>query len=204
LEALVVTVSDSVVEVEAALAGGRLTCPDCGGLLSRWGWARVRAVRGSAAVVRLRPRRARCSGCGVTQVLLPVSALVRRADAADVIGAALAARAAGSGWRPIAQRLGRPGSTVRGWLRAFGARAEAVRLFFVRLLVAVGIDPVPAAAAGSGFADAVAAVLAAAAGAGSRWPVVVGLSVWRIASAASGGRLLAPGWPPETINTNRP
>jgi hypothetical protein len=140
----------------------------------------------------------------VTQVLLPVSVLVRRADAVEVIGAALAAKASGSGWRPIAARLGRPGATVRGWLRAFGARAEAVRLFFTVLLVGVAPDPVPAAAAGSPFADAVASVLAVAVGTGSRWPVVVGLSPWRIASAASGGRLLSPGWPPMSINTSCP
>ena len=199
-----VTVSDSVVEVEAALVGGRLTCPECGGVLSRWGWARVRLLRGAVGVARLRPRRARCSGCGVTQVLLPVAVLARRADAAEVIGAALVARAAGSGWRPIAAWLGRPGATVRGWLRAFGAKASQVRLLFTGLLVAVGIDPVPAAATGSPFADAVAAVLAAAAGAGSRWRLMVGLSPWRIASAASGGALLAPGWPTEMINTSRP
>jgi hypothetical protein len=199
-----VTVSDSIEAVETALAVGRIGCPGCGAALSRWGWARLRVVRGVAGLVRLRPRRGRCGSCGVTQVLLPVSVLVRRADSVEVIGAALAARAVGSGWRSIAARLGRPGATVRGWLRVFASRAGAVRMFFTVLLVGVGVDPVPAAAAGTAFRDAVASVLAAGVGAGSRWPGMVALSPWRIACAASGGRLLAPGWPPVSINTDCP
>jgi Homeodomain-like domain len=53
----------------------------------------------------------------VTHVLLAVTALVRRADVAEVIGAALAARARGAGFRQIAAAAGRPPETVRGWLR---------------------------------------------------------------------------------------
>jgi hypothetical protein len=50
-------------------------------------------------------------------VLLPVSVLERRADAATVIGAALVLAASGLGHRLIAQRLGRPAATVRcSWL----------------------------------------------------------------------------------------
>jgi len=56
--------------------------------------SRVRVVRADGSVRwRLRPRRARCAGCGVTHVLLPVSCLVRRADAVEVIGVALVAYA---------------------------------------------------------------------------------------------------------------
>jgi hypothetical protein len=56
-------------------------------------------------------------GCGVTHVLLPVSALLRRADTAAVIVSALASKArCGFGFRRIAADLGRPGETVRGWL----------------------------------------------------------------------------------------
>ncbi|WP_326809693.1 hypothetical protein OIE62_40760 [Streptomyces scopuliridis] len=54
-------------------------------------------------------------------------ALVRRVDFAEVIGAALVAKAAGAGARTIAARLGRPVDTVRGWLRAFARRAEQIR-----------------------------------------------------------------------------
>ena len=60
------------------------------------------------------PRRARCGDCGVTQILLPSTLTVRRADSSEVIGTALAA---GAGSRAIAAGLDRPTSTVRSWLR---------------------------------------------------------------------------------------
>jgi hypothetical protein len=194
-EALVLTVGANPAEVERLLAGGGLECPGCGGVLARWGHARLRVLRGGQGPVRLRPRRARCRGCGATHVLLPVFALLRRADLAEVIGAALAAKAAGKGVRPIAAAIGRPAGTVRGWLRRFGSRAEAVRAFFTRLLVEVGVDPVPPAQGPSPFADAVAAVAGAVVAALSRWPGIGEVTPWRLASAASGGRLLSPGWP---------
>jgi hypothetical protein len=191
----VLTVGAIPAEVERMLAGGELECPWCGGVLARWGHARARVLRGERGPVWLRPRRARCGGCGATHVLLPVFALLRRADVAEVIGAALAAKALGKGVRPIAVASGRAAGTVRGWLRRFGSRAEAVRAFFTRLLVAVGVDPVPPAQGPSAFGDAVAAVAGAAVAAFSRWPGIGEVTPWRLASAASGGRLLSPGWP---------
>jgi hypothetical protein len=131
----------------------------------------------------------------VTHVLLPVSVLLRRADLAEVIGAALAARARGSGVRAVAAMVGRPADTVRGWCRRFAARARRVRSFFTVLLVDVGIDPVVPAAAGTMVADAVAAIAGAAAAVAARWPVIGMVPPWQAASAASGGRLLSPSWP---------
>jgi hypothetical protein len=201
-EALVLTVGVNEAEVERQLAGGELECPCCRGVLARWGWARARVLRGDRGPVRVRPRRARCRGCAVSHVLLPVFALLRRVDLAEVIGAALAAKAAGAGARPIAAACGRPADTVRGWLRRFGARAGLVRAFFIRLLVEAGVDPVPPAQAPSAFADAVAAVAGAAAAVASRWPGIGEVPLWWLACAASRGRLLAPGWPRELINTS--
>jgi hypothetical protein len=128
-------------------------------------------------------------------VLLPVLALARRADLAEVIGAALAARAAGAGYRAVAARLGRPVDTVRGWLRRFALRAGALRVAFTVLLVDTGPDPVVPAATGSGFADAVAAIVGAAVAVAGRWPVLGAVSPWLAASAVTGGRLLFPSWP---------
>jgi hypothetical protein len=128
-------------------------------------------------------------------VLLPVVALLRRADLVVVIGQALALKAAGAGARTIAARLGRAVDTVRGWLRRFAARAEAVRVMFTGLLVDTGPDPVVPAAAGSVLADAVAAVVGVAVAVVARWPLLGTVSVWLAASAVSGGRLLAPSWP---------
>lgn len=110
-----------VLDVEAAevdLAAGRLSCPHCPGTLRAWSWAPARRVRRHGAATQvLRPRRGRCARCRRTQVLLPSWCLPRRADALDVIGAALVASADGRGHRRIAADLGRPASTVRRWLR---------------------------------------------------------------------------------------
>ena len=196
------TVGANPVEVETGLAAGGLVCPACGDSLSPWGWARARSLRGAAGPVVVRPRRARCSSCRVSHVLLPVFALLRRADLAEVIGAALSAKAAGAGARTIAAGLGRPVETVRGWLRRFAARAETLRVWFTVLQVDIGVDPVPPAAASTPFADAVAAVLGAVVGARSRWPRIGEVSPWWWACAASAGRLLAPCWPLPGCNTS--
>jgi hypothetical protein len=129
-------------------------------------------------------------------VLLPVLLLLRRADTAAVIGAALEAKAAGGGHRQVADRLGRPPATVRGWLRRFGARVEQVRVVFTLRTRALAPDPVLPGPAGSGWADAVAAVTAAAAAFMTRFSVQV--PVWDVACAVSAGRLLSPGWPAPT------
>ena len=141
------------------------------------------------------PRRSRCRGCGATHVLLPAWCLLRRADAAAVIGAALEAAADGDGHRKIAVLVGRPASTVRGWLRRFAGRAEEVRVFFTVLLARTGPDPVMPAGAAWPVAAAVSAVAGAAAAVAARWPLLGEVPVWAAASAASGGLLLAPGWP---------
>jgi Homeodomain-like domain len=135
-------------------------------------------------------------------VLLPAWCLLRRADAVAVIGAALAAAAAGSGHRRIARFLGRPSATVRGWLRRFASRAEAVRVFFTVLLARTALDPVMPSGVGSVVAAAVSAVAGAAAAARQRWPQLGEVPVWTAASAASGGRLLAPGWPAGGCNVS--
>ncbi len=189
------TVGANAVEVEGRLANSELACPDCGDLLAPWGWARSRVLRTRSGQVSVRPRRSRCVGCGLSHVLLPVFALVRRADLAEVIGAALAAKAAGTGARVIAAGIGRPVETVRGWLRRFAGRAEEVRVQFTVLLVDTGLDPVPPAVAATPFADAVAAVFGARSAVASRWPGVGEVSPWWLACAATGGRLLAPSRP---------
>jgi hypothetical protein len=112
-----------------------------------------------------------------------------------VIGAALEAAAAGDGHRRIAARLGRAASTVRGWLRRFAGRAEAVRVFFTVLLARTGPDPVMPAGAAGPVAAAVSAIAGAVVAVAARWPLLGEVPVWVAASAASGGLLLAPGWP---------
>jgi len=202
LGGVVLTVNGDRDEVERQLAGGELACSSCGGVLGGWGNARLRRVRvAEGPDAEMVPRRSRCRGCGATHVLLPAWCLLRRADAAAVIGAALEAGAAGDGHRKIAGLVSRPAPTVRGWLRRFAGRAEAVRVFFTVLLARTGPDPVmPASAAG--LAAAVAAIAGAAVAVAARWPQLGEVPVWVAASAASGGLLLAPGWPEGGRNTS--
>lgn len=200
------TVGKDRAGVEELLSSGWLACPGCGGRLRRWGHARRRVVRDTGAGRWwLVPRRARCAGCGCTHVLLPASVLARRADAAAVIGAALAGAAAGLGHRKVAERAGRPAATVRGWLRRFAARAEALRSAFTGVLCALDPDPLLPAPAGSPAADAVAAIVAAAGAAVRRWGRgALALSPWELAGAVTGGLLLAPGTAVEVANTSCP
>jgi hypothetical protein len=119
-----------------------------------------------------------------------MSCLSRRADDVAVIGSALLAKDAGMGHRPIAVLVGRPVSTVRGWLRRFGCRAERVRVLFTGLLHA--LEPAAGAVVptGSVFGDALDVLgLAAAAAARLFGP----RPAWQFAASASGGLLLGPG-----------
>jgi len=201
----VLTVNADRDVVERQLGGGELGCPSCGGVLARWGNGVARRVRlpggEQARHVVLVPRRSRCRECGATHVLLPAWCLARRADAGEVIGAALEAKAAGAGHRVIAGRLGRPASTVRGWLRAFTGRAEQVRSVFTALAASLVTDPPLPAPAGSPAADAVAAVAAAAAAA-AMVPGVGTVARWQLAAAVTCGLLLAPAWPARVANTS--
>lgn len=112
---------------EQALAVGQLVCPGCGGVLRPFGHARTRTVRGLGSErLTVTPRRSRCTGCRTSHVLLPTALSVRRADSTAAIGTALLANATdGDGHRVIAERMNRPVSTVRRWLRGVrGPHAE--------------------------------------------------------------------------------
>ena len=130
--------------------------------------------------------------CLVTHVLLPARLLLRRMDEAPVIGSALAGAARGQGYRLVAAELKVPADTVRGWLRRAAGRAGMVREVFTKVAAAVSADPVPLEPAGSPLADALVAVAAAAAAAAGRWPRLLTVSPWEIASAVTSATLLAP------------
>jgi hypothetical protein len=175
--------------VEAGLVGGVLACPSCRGVLGPWGHARSRVVRCVAGGERwLRPRRARCRACAGTHVLLPDWCLLRRRDEVAVIGSALVARARGSGHRRVAERLAVPKDTVRGWLRRFGADADAIREHFTRWAFALDPELGLILSAGSAFADALEAIAVAA----RAWVLRFGppAVMWRLVAALSGGALL--------------
>lgn len=178
--------------VENDLRSGLLGCPElgCGAVLGPWGSARERLVRGAGWLL---PRRGRCRGCGRTQVLLPASVLLRRADAVTVIGMALLAKAGGAGHRPIAVLVKVPSSTVRGWLRRIVAVADRVLAVLAAAAAQLGAEftpPAPTAdpvAAVTEMLGALAAAMARRLG-GSCPP-------WRLAAVLTCGRLLAPAGP---------
>ncbi len=178
--------------VERDLCSGLLGCPvvGCGGLLGPWGSARERTVRGAG---RLLPRRGRCRGCGRTQVLLPASVLLRRADAVTVIGAGLLAKANGSGHRRVAVLLDVPASTVRGWLRRIASVADRVLVVLAAAAAELGTEfTAPAPTVGS--VAAVVEMLGALASAVAR-RLGGSCSPWRLAAVLTGGRLLVPAGP---------
>jgi hypothetical protein len=188
----VLTVGNDAERVERMLGEGSLCCPVCGGWLARWGYALERVVFGLGRRGRaVRPRRSRCTACRVTHVLLPARLLLRRPDEAPVIGAALAAAARGHGHRLAARELGVPEGTVRGWLRRAAGRAGQVREVFTGV-AGLCADPVPLEPAGSPLADALVAVASAATAVAGRWPELLTVSAWEIASAVTNATLMAP------------
>lgn len=129
----------------------------------------------------------------MTHVLIRADTFLRRRDPAEVIGAALVAKAAGLGHRGAAAVTGVPVSTVRGWLRRFAANALSIRAWFT--VLAHGLDPMlaPLAPTGTPTGDAVEAIGVGARAASLRLAPV---EPWSFASAASRGRLLSnTGWP---------
>lgn len=186
------TVNDDVVPVESELSGGSLVCPGCAGALAPWGWARERSIRhgvgADMVLVRHRPRRARCGRCGSTHVLLSVNLAARRADTAAVIAAAVEAKTvSGAGHRKIAAMLGRPLSTVRGWLRAFAVSAGPLAEAFTAFIHRDGPDAAAlwAAAAPTPAGQAVSAVMGYAAVLGSRFGIAT--VPWQTAGLAGAG-----------------
>lgn len=175
--------------VEADLLAGRLVCGSCGGELRPWGHARWRRLRDRTRLVRLRPRRARCASCQLTHVLLPVFALLRWRDLAEVIGEALRSRhLEGLSRREMAERAGVVADTARGWLRRFDERAEAIRADFAALAHRYDPQLPPIEPRGSPCADALEAIgVAAAAAVRLLGPA----PLWDFVAGASGGRLLS-------------
>ena len=185
---------------ERILQAGNMGCPRCTGRLRPFGHGRTRTVRGrSTATLRVTPRRARCGDCGGTQILLPATLTVRRADSTEVIGAALAAKAGGAGFRAIAATLARPVSTVRSWLRR--VPDQHARWLYERAVDrAVQIDrellvgPGPYPTVLGQYPTVLGQALNLLAGAALRYRKLLGLpdTPWALIGFFAQGRLLAP------------
>jgi hypothetical protein len=184
---------DGYVAAGRELVVSRPACPGCGERMQLWGW-HERDVRVTAAVIhRLALRRARCTACRRSHVLLPGFVTWGRLDVVEVIGPAVAAMCGAAGMRRVAAGLDLAHTTVRDWRRRFARRAGMLAVGFSRFCVAVG-DVAPRLSGGV-EAVAVAAVTAAWVAARRRFGAGVG-SVWRLANAVVGGQLLSPNMDP--------
>jgi transposase-like protein len=184
---------------ERILQAGNMGCPRCPGRLRPFGHGRTRTVRGrGTATLRVTPRRARCGDCGGTQILLPTTLTVRRADSTEVIGAALAAKAGGAGFRAIAATLARPVSTVRSWLRRIPER-HARWLYERAVDRAVQIDR-ELLVGPAQYPTVLGQALNLLAGAALRYRERLGLpdTPWALIGFFAQGRLLAPSVTPLT------
>lgn len=181
---------------QQALTAGTLTCPHagCGGSVYRDGRARLRRVRTREGGEReLRPQRVACRRCDRVNVLLPAWSVPGRGDDAETIGTALVAAALGGGHRSIAKRLGRPATTVRGWLRAARRNAEALWTHAGVVQYVIEQETDWSRPAGSPLGDAMTALAAAATAArrffgADRYDT----SLWEFIVLVGGGRLLRP------------
>lgn len=179
-----------------AVAVPRPACGGCGAAMVFWS-GYERSVRVDGRCQKVWFRRCRCGACGVSHALVPAFCLVGRLDVVDAVGEAVTAVVEGPGGvRPVADRLGVPYTTARGWLRRFGARAAMLAAGFAALGVEFG-GVVPELPGDVGRAALMvmcwawgAAVCRAGGSAGSRWGFV---------SLVTGGLLLAantdPPWP---------
>lgn len=196
------TVSADPVVVEQMLADGLLACPGCGGVLSGWGYTRPRSLRRASGVEeRLRLRRAMCplrnaDGCGRSHVLLPALLLQRRLDEVEVIWSVVRGRADGLGWRRLVAMVGRPASTVRGWVTRAAQRAGMIRGWFTEaehlLAKAAGEDMERVAPTGDPLRDAVAQIgVCVAMLRRTQGTAVRTVSPARVVAVLSGGLLLS-------------
>ena len=206
-----VTVRGSGSSVESRLSRGVLRCP-CGGVLARWGFARLRLIAMPDGWVAFRPRRGRCRGCGRTHVLLPAVLWSRRRYGALVIMTVLvlgaeAAAAGRAAARPWAAGLGGrrmvPPSTAWSWRSRFASRAGVLRERLAGLLPQVSGEEAarPAAPSGSPSGDCLAVLDAVTRGL-RRFPGMAGLAPCEVAAHLSAALWLAPGVPSLRFNTS--
>ncbi len=176
-----------------SLVAGALGCPrsKCAGSLRPWGSARTRSVRVDATTVeRYTPRRGRCRVCHVTQVLAWTRTFPRRTDTAANVGAALLASSEGLGHRRVADRLGLPATTVRGWLRRAVANADEVWSIATRRALELDSTTDPFTPVGHRLVAFVGAVGQAVAAYVRRLGPVS--DPWSVAVLLTRGRLLSP------------
>jgi hypothetical protein len=150
-----------------------------------WRW-----LRAPLLVERIWIRRGRCAVCRRSHALLPDLLLVRRLDVVTVIGTALALKVIdGLGWRPIAEQLDVPHTTLRAWWQRFRAVSPSLLNECVAMAATLSGEPVDVRGVGERAALEVLGV--AWQRAHTRSGASIGGSVWAFWSWISGGLALA-------------
>jgi hypothetical protein len=137
-------------------------------------------------------------------VLASSETFAYRPDSASTVGAALLAASSGLGHRRVAERVGLPPTTVRGWLRR--ARANADRMWSHVMRWVHELDPAfdPMRAPFTGTTESLAALVDAVGYAAASWVRRRGPidQPWKLLVALTSGALLAP--PPQVRRLRHP
>jgi hypothetical protein len=129
---------DEYVATGREVAVPRPNCPSCRQLMIFWSGYR-RFVREGGRCAQMWVPRARCEVCSVSHALLPAFVVTNRLDVTETIGAMLdEVSERPEGVRPVAERLGIPHTTARGWVRRFAARSADLAVAFAALAVDLG------------------------------------------------------------------
>ncbi len=189
----------------ARVAQGDYPCPNprCPGNLRPWGAARKRPVRLlGGGIDWVTPRRGRCRQCERSHVFLPVRAFPRRTDSVETVWKALIAASDGLGHRKVAEQVGVPATTVRGWLQRARTNSEIITARATILRSDLDVHRVERHPTFDNPLAHMVHMVGAAAGA---WRRRFGVAVsspgstgtpQQIASVITGGWLLASGVPP--------
>jgi hypothetical protein len=160
-------------------------CPTCQRQLVGWGgyW---RWVRAPLVVERIWIRRGWCAACRRSHALLPDLLFVRRLDVVTIIGTAMRLKVIDDlGFRPIAERVDVPLTTLRTWWQRFRTRSSLLLSSCTRLAVALDGTPVDVTAGGERATVEVLDLTWQRAH--LRFGVSIGGSVWAFWSRISGG-----------------
>ena len=180
--------------LERKLVTGEISCPDCGASVVAWGFARRRVLRTLGGSRTIAPRRARCSSCKKTHVVLPSEVVPRRRDDAGVIGHALLRAASGARAGEIARELGRSRETVRNWISRFTDNALVTEVIGTQALLTFDAhaDPMRLVWRSTPLARAVEALgLCVAAVVRLFGPLTPAATPWSVVNVVTGGHLLS-------------
>jgi hypothetical protein len=185
---------DEYVAAGRDLEPPRPSCPNCSAAMTFW-FGYQRFVREGGRCVPMWVPRVRCRACRETHALLPAFVLANRLGVVESVGVVIDEVGNGSsGVRPVADRLGVPHSTARGWTQRFSDRGRDHAVAFAALAIELGGEVF--APYRDPFRHALGAI-GAAWRAASGLPGWLGVGRWRFVGCVTSGGFIA-------TNTNSP